>query len=150
MLSDVNFDVQLHVILEERGVRAEITVKVFYVHVDFHNMPTPILDHRSTMVALSFEFFHVVFRIDQLLVDGFHVHHNTGKTRSFVVALVALEVLLLEVKYVDVFFDRSPIKQLEASWAFDATKRNVKLNFTSSQLDQSELTFCLLFSCKFV
>jgi hypothetical protein len=123
VLPYVNFNMQLHVVFEERSVRADVAIKVLDVHVDFHHVPTPVSNHCSTVITLSLKFLNIVFWINWLLVDRFHVHHDASIARRFIVALVTLEIFLLEVNHVDVLFDRSPVEKFKAAGALD-TKMN--------------------------
>lgn len=55
-------------------------------------------------------------------MNGLHVHHQPAVPRRLVVAIVALEFVLLEVDDVDVFLDGVPVEVFEASRALNATK----------------------------
>lgn len=102
---DVRLHVLLQIVLEECAVRTRIAEEVFNVHVNFHDVSSPVFDHRATVAALTLRYRRFIFGVNIAFVNCLHVQHQSAIPRSFVVAVIALKFVLFEVDDVDVFFD---------------------------------------------
>lgn len=101
----VRLHMLLQIVLEECAVRTWIAEEVFNVHVNFHDVSSPVFDHRTAVVALSLRYRRFIFRVNTTFVNCLHVQHQPTISRSLVVAVVTLKFILFVVDDVDVFLD---------------------------------------------